>query len=950
MTIEQNKEQMNKNIEISNKDILNYFNSLKNQDTKKILDENNDWNFDFDEQWKALIEIQKKSETFEEIYKWVLKFKEENTKNIQKDESWFSSIWENLINLWKNLLDDTTENYRYLETIYKLEKSKLNETDENYLWSLLKESQLILNWSKDISEEVNEEVENKYYSIEKIINNLIEAESEIIPENVKNNLNKKVSEIFELKEKYNIKEKWIWKWINTIWADNKDAIIMYKEANEMSKDEAKKALQYTNSYYKEISKRDTETSISKTNLLNIDWQSDLNNFQNELIKIILWENGFNNEYIYWYNDDLWNYIIKIDQFEELTRQQNNAKEINAKALSIYFNYLDNAWKLNLEYLKTKLWKNVVKWIWEIWNKIKENTKNKNFFEKLINGDWKTLAQKNVWEKLEKEIIYFSKIFDMNLEDREKEINKLDDKKIEKLKKYLEKNPEKAIKNINDNNWACPIKEWEKNKNADIFIYSYWIKNNEEIKHIKNNLKNTFIDKLWCSEEKFNELIKELNEELNKSKPCWVNIIKRINTFIIKNNLNIDKIEWNILELTDKLLDSKKEEYNKIWNKLVEEERKAINENDKEKLKEIEKLKEELLKRTKNIDNTRVRINLLNKEWVEKITNSENINPNEIYKLAIEWNKKAQEILKNIKIENEAINKILDKYEVFWNIIKKYNLLFEQRDYSKEEINSFLNNIDYFTLEISKRRNLLNKEELEILENLELISKVRNSKEKVINKYDTKYLETLNKYNKYFENELEKDKTNNNEKNKTKTINYNSKNDYYFNNNKNIYQYKEWKINLWNNKEIKLNAFEQNLVKSNPESLENIIKFYNILEEVWLEKLWNIKESIFSSISNIEWVWFSLDWWYLNDNETKIFLNSILKSVWEEEISNIFTIKNFIEQFENKNWTQSWWKEAETSMHWEDKVTKIEGKFLNTYFPIWNTLWFKRSLFEESLKK
>ena len=137
-----------------------------------------------------------------------------------------------------------------------------------------------------------------------------------------------------------------------------------------------------------------------------------------------------------------------------------------------------------------------------------------------------------------------------------------------------------------------------------------------------------------------------------------------------------------------------------------------------------------------------------------------------------------------------------------------------------------------------------------------------------------------------------------------------------------------------------------MVKNNPENLDNIINFYEVLQKVWLSKLWDIKKDIFTRIWNVKWIWFNTKEWYLNENETKIFLNSILKSCWEVEIPLVFTTESFIKKFENKNWVQASGEEKEVNLHWE---SKIENIFIEKYYPRASAIWFKNNDFEESLK-
>jgi len=160
-----------------------------------------------------------------------------------------------------------------------------------------------------------------------------------------------------------------------------------------------------------------------------------------------------------------------------------------------------------------------------------------------------------------------------------------------------------------------------------------------------------------------------------------------------------------------------------------------------------------------------------------------------------------------------------------------------------------------------------------------------------------------------------------------------------------YNPENWNVQIWE-KELKLSTEEQKLVENNPETLKNIVDFYSTLNKVWLAKLWPIKDQIFNVISSIKWVWFKIDQNYLSENETKIFLNAILKSTWEDTINPILGINDFVANIERKNNTQFSWSEAQVNKSWD---TKIEQKFISSFAPRWNLLWFNSPAFEEKIR-
>lgn len=154
-------------------------------------------------------------------------------------------------------------------------------------------------------------------------------------------------------------------------------------------------------------------------------------------------------------------------------------------------------------------------------------------------------------------------------------------------------------------------------------------------------------------------------------------------------------------------------------------------------------------------------------------------------------------------------------------------------------------------------------------------------------------------------------------------------------------------NSWKKENISLDESEKKLVQNNPEILKNIVDFYKVLDEIWLSELWEIKDSIFTSISNVLWVWFNTKEGYLNTNETKLFLNSILKSVWEKEISLWFSIGTFIEKFKRKNWLQFTWETKDIDSSWDSKLWK---RFRKKFYTRWSAIWFKNTEFEKTLRR
>jgi len=88
-----------------------------------------------------------------------------------------------------------------------------------------------------------------------------------------------------------------------------------------------------------VSKKDVLTSFHNINELN---KTQLNEYQETLVKKILWnDKWFNGEYLQWYNNEKWNYLIKISDFEKKYKNTTDIQELNHLELWSYINYLFN---------------------------------------------------------------------------------------------------------------------------------------------------------------------------------------------------------------------------------------------------------------------------------------------------------------------------------------------------------------------------------------------------------------------------------------------------------------------------------------------------------------------------------------------------------------------------------------------------------------------------------
>lgn len=137
-----------------------------------------------------------------------------------------------------------------------------------------------------------------------------------------------------------------------------------------------------------------------------------------------------------------------------------------------------------------------------------------------------------------------------------------------------------------------------------------------------------------------------------------------------------------------------------------------------------------------------------------------------------------------------------------------------------------------------------------------------------------------------------------------------------------------------------------IITSSPEALQNFIDVHSAFKRVGFNKLWQIKDTIFKAVENVQWISFNIDSDYINGNELKILFNTILISIWEDPIpSAVWTIEGFITEMEKRNGTTESWDEVQVNHFWE---TRIEEKFLNKFFPKSSTM-FLYDDFEQALK-
>lgn len=147
--------------------------------------------------------------------------------------------------------------------------------------------------------------------------------------------------------------------------------------------------------------------------------------------------------------------------------------------------------------------------------------------------------------------------------------------------------------------------------------------------------------------------------------------------------------------------------------------------------------------------------------------------------------------------------------------------------------------------------------------------------------------------------------------------------------------------------IDISQEEAKKIRNNPNSeiAENIITFHDTLKKVWLWGLWNYRSDISNSIWSMNWSSINNNDDSLWENELKIFLNSILLSVWEVKISESQSLDLYINDFNQINNVQISWEHKDSLVEW---WSDIEEKFMKKYITWFSK--FQSTNFQNNIQK
>ncbi len=121
--------------------------------------------------------------------------------------------------------------------------------------------------------------------------------------------------------------------------------------------------------------------------------------------------------------------------------------------------------------------------------------------------------------------------------------------------------------------------------------------------------------------------------------------------------------------------------------------------------------------------------------------------------------------------------------------------------------------------------------------------------------------------------------------------------------------------------IELTYPEWQMVSESEEAMKNLIHFKSTLDELNLDGLWKYREAIFTAIS-WKYTWaFNVKQEFINENEMKIFVSSVLSSIWIsiDPQTNMDAFKQQVKQ-SNKVWLIEW--REEVNVLWDGYIEKL----------------------------
>ncbi len=387
--------------------------------------------------------------------------------------------------IWEKWQDSI--NYRSLQI--NIESSNSNEKIENEIHQDLNEAYELLRSVRDSgNKELYKKFRQEYLDLYNEIKNALKS-------NKKFSKSERLSILLELwdiiklaednwiKEKRSLFDKLLWRHKDNSKSKEKAQKLLEKNIKVFTKKEAIIALSYLNKNYSRYSKSNDTNKLFTffyDTIQNLDDKYEVRLFQEKLIKMVLLEKDkwFNNEFIQWFNNKKWNFLIKTSDFSKYL-EETTIKEINSIALANYIKYLYSIWANFYQNPKLLWWIDKLGKLLEFWKNNKQDWKA----EKLI---------KDFLLKKESEIKQLLQTKDINIENLQSK-NTEEIQKILRNKKLSEENIKQVIELIK---FKRNMEFTKKILSFGLKWYNkldtkYFFKNPEELVMITN--KNKFLE-------------------------------------------------------------------------------------------------------------------------------------------------------------------------------------------------------------------------------------------------------------------------------------------------------------------------------------------------------------------------------------------------------------------------------------------------------------------------
>jgi hypothetical protein len=293
--------------------------------------------------------------------------------------------------------------------------SETEKNLKNEVESQLKLAEYILRWAKDKYwkwSEIYDKIKNEQNELKQAIKNSLKNDNETTQDEMFK-LKLEIWDILNIANKEKIREKaWLFSnklWDKYTWVDRNKAENNSNNVINKSIDDIKNhnqlliLLEHSNKEYCDLNESIINSTaleyselFSKTSSYSdIDNTAEANMFQDYIIEKLLWENHqwYNENYIVWYNEQKWNFLTTITDFEKELKTW-NINDVDSMWLRHYLLYLQENNNLNTEILVKKLGTENINVLKSLWNNDKSsNTLNllseywlKDIVKKIISID------------------------------------------------------------------------------------------------------------------------------------------------------------------------------------------------------------------------------------------------------------------------------------------------------------------------------------------------------------------------------------------------------------------------------------------------------------------------------------------------------------------------------------------------------------------------------------